>query len=449
MSNQLVTFGHIRDAIGCDRLIISPRSMKARETMPEKINPWDVALEQLKSAVELLHVEQAYYDILSRPKRILQVSVPVKMDDGHVQVFEGYRVQHNDARGPYKGGIRYSPEVSLDEVKALAMWMTWKTAVVDIPYGGAKGGVICNPKAMSEGEVERLTRRFAYMIADVIGPQMDIPAPDVYTEAKHMAWIMDTYSQVKGHMEPAVITGKPIALGGSYGRAQATSRGVVMTVVEASRKLGMPLKGARVAVQGFGNAGMNAALIFHQEQGAKVIAVSDSKGGIYNKEGLDPVKVKEHKARTGSVVGFPGARDITNEELLAVETDVLVPAALENVLTGRNAGDVKAKILAEAANGPCTPDADRILHEMKVLHIPDILANAGGVTVSYFEWVQNLMRVQWSEVEVNSKLAEKMVAAFNTVYDSQKKLEVEMRRAALALAVQRVVDSIKMRGLWP
>jgi glutamate dehydrogenase/leucine dehydrogenase len=417
--------------------------------MSDKVNPWQMALEQLKSAVDLLKVDQAYYDILSRPKRIMQVSVPVKMDDGSVKVFEGYRVQHNDARGPYKGGIRYHPEVSLDEVKALAMWMTWKTAVVDIPYGGAKGGVVCDTKKLSEGEVERMTRRFAYMIADIIGPQTDIPAPDVYTEAKHMAWIMDTYSQVKGHLEPAVITGKPISMGGSYGRAQATSRGVTIASAEAAKKLGLSLKGARVSIQGYGNAGMNCALLFHQDMGSKIIAVSDSKGGIFSKDGLNPMKVSEHKAKTGSVVNFPGARNISNEELLVTDTDVLVPAALENAITAKNAADIKAKILAEAANGPCTPEADRILFEKKVLHVPDILANAGGVTVSYFEWVQNLMRVQWSEEEVNAKLREKMVAAFAGVYDTHAKLGVDMRRAALTLAVQRVVDAMMTRGLWP
>ncbi len=417
--------------------------------MSEKINPWQVALEQLKSAVDLLNVDRSYYDMLARPKRILQVSVPVKMDNGSVKVFEGFRVQHSDARGPYKGGIRYHPQVSLDEVKALSMWMTWKTAVVDIPLGGGKGGVICDPKSMSEGEVERMTRRYAYMISDIIGPYVDIPAPDVYTEAKHMAWIMDTYSILKGHLEPGLITGKPIALGGSLGRGQATSRGVVITVAAAAKKLGIPLKDARVTVQGYGNAGMNAALLFREDYSSKIIAVSDSKGGILNKEGLNPAKVQEHKEKTGSVVNFPGAKNISNEELLMTETDVLVPAALESVLTGKNANGVKAKIIAEAANGPCTPDADRIFHEKKILHIPDILANAGGVTVSYFEWVQNLQRYEWTEAEVNARLNDKMVAAFNAAYDASIKFNVEMRRGALTLAVQSVIDAMRLRGLWP
>jgi glutamate dehydrogenase (NAD(P)+) len=417
--------------------------------MSEKINPWQVALEQLKSAFDLLNVDRGYYDILARPKRILQVSVPVKMDDGSVKVFEGFRVQHSDARGPYKGGIRYHPQVSLDEVKALSMWMTWKTAVVDIPLGGGKGGIICDPKAMSEGEVERMTRRYAYMISDIIGPYVDIPAPDVYTEAKHMAWIMDTYSILKGHLEPGLITGKPIALGGSLGRGQATSRGVVITAAAAAKRLGIPLKDARVTIQGYGNAGMNAALLFHQDYGSKVIAVSDSKGGILNKEGLNPMKVQEHKEKTGSVVNFPGSKNISNEELLMTETDVLVPAALESVLTGKNANGVKAKIIAEAANGPCTPEADKIFHEKKILHIPDILANAGGVTVSYFEWVQNLQRYEWTEAEVNARLNDKMVAAFNAAYDASLKFNVEMRRGALTLAVQRVIDAMRLRGLWP
>jgi glutamate dehydrogenase/leucine dehydrogenase len=417
--------------------------------MSEKINPWQVALEQLKSAVDLLDADPGYYAILSKPKRILQVSVPVKMDDGKIKVFEGFRVQHSDARGPYKGGIRYHPQVSLDEVKALSMWMTWKTAVVDIPLGGGKGGIICDPKSMSEGEVERMTRRYAYMISDIIGPYVDIPAPDVYTEAKHMAWIMDTYSILQGHLEPGLITGKPIPLGGSLGRGQATSRGVVIVAAAAAKKLNMPLKGARVAIQGYGNAGMNAALLFHEDYGAKVIAVSDSKGGIINKDGLNPMRVQEHKEKTGSVINFPGAKNISNEELLVTDTDILVPAALESVLTSKNADGVKTKIIAEAANGPCTPDADRVFHQKKILHIPDILANAGGVTVSYFEWVQNLQRYEWSEAEVNQRLNDKMVAAFNAAYDASIKYDVEMRRGALTLAVQRVIDAMKLRGLWP
>ncbi len=417
--------------------------------MSEKINPWQVALEQLKSAADLLDVDPGYIAFLSTPKRILEVSVPVRMDDGSLNVFEGFRVQHSDARGPYKGGIRYHPKVSLDEVKALSMWMTWKTAVVDVPLGGGKGGIICDPKAMSDGEVERMTRRYAYMISDIIGPFTDIPAPDVYTEAKHMAWIMDTYSTLKGHIEPGLITGKPIPLGGSLGRGQATSRGVAIVVGAAAKKLNIPLKNARIAIQGYGNAGMNAALLFNNDYGSKIIAVSDSKGGIFNRDGLNPAKVQEHKEKTGSVINYPGSKNITNEELLTTDTDVLIPAALEGVLTSKNADGVKARIIAEAANGPCTPGADRVFHQKKILHIPDILANAGGVTVSYFEWVQNLQRYEWSEAEVNQKLNDKMVAAFNSTYDASVKYNVEMRRGALTLAVERVIDAIKLRGIWP
>jgi glutamate dehydrogenase/leucine dehydrogenase len=294
-----------------------------------------------------------------------------------------------------------------------------------------------------------MTRRYAYMISDIIGPLTDIPAPDVYTEAKHMAWIMDTYSTLKGHIEPGLITGKPIPLGGSLGRGQATSRGVAIVVGAAAKKLNIPLKNARIAIQGYGNAGMNAALLFHNDYGSKIIAVSDSKGGIFNRDGLNPAKVQEHKEKTGSVINFPGSKNITNEELLTTDTDVLIPAALEGVLTSKNADGVKARIIAEAANGPCTPAADRVFHQKKILHIPDILANAGGVTVSYFEWVQNLQRYEWSEAEVNQKLNDKMVAAFNATYDASVKYNVEMRRGALTLAVERVIDAIKLRGIWP
>jgi glutamate dehydrogenase/leucine dehydrogenase len=353
-----------------------------------------------------------------------------------------------DARGPFKGGIRYHPNVTLDEVTALSMWMTWKCAVVDIPYGGAKGGICCNPKEMSRGEVERLTRRYTSMITDIIGPYRDVPAPDVYTDAQTMAWIMDTYGQFKGYSVPGCVTGKPISIGGSEGRNEATSMGVDICAREACKQLGMKIKGATVAVQGYGNVGWNAAKIAY-DWGAKVVAVSDSAGGIYCKEGLNPYKVYEHKQKTGSVVNFKGSEQITNEEVLETKCDILIPAALENSITKGNADKVKAKVISEGANGPTTPEADRILCEKKILHVPDILANAGGVTVSYYEWVQNLEREHWPLEEVNSKLETKMVKAFNDVYASSRKEKCNMRGAALMLGVSRVADAIKTLGLWP
>jgi glutamate dehydrogenase (NAD(P)+) len=380
---------------------------------------------------------------------VLTVSLPVKMDKGEIRVFTGYRSQHNDARGPYKGGIRYHPQVTIDEVKALSMWMTWKCAVADIPYGGGKGGIICNPKEMSDGELERMTRRYAYAIADIIGPHTDIPAPDVYTGGKEMAWIMDTYSALKGNfVQPEIITGKPIAIGGSLGRNEATGRGLAFTVREAARKLKINMKAATVAVQGFGNAGQFASQ-FVEEQGAKVIAASDSRGGVYNKAGMEAAALRKHKERTGSVVGFPGAKSMSNEELLETECTILIPAALENQITGKNAGKVKAKIMAEAANGPTTTEADDILYRNKILIIPDILANGGGVTVSYFEWLQNLRRDYWTEAEVNERLDKNITKAFLDVYDTHEKYGVNMRKASTVLAVDRVVEAVKIRGLWP
>jgi glutamate dehydrogenase/leucine dehydrogenase len=397
-------------------------------------------------AAEKIGLDPNITELLKHPKRVLIVSVPVKMDDGKVKVFTGYRVQHNPWRGAYKGGIRYHPKVDLDEVKALAMWMTWKAAVMDIPYGGAKGGVVCNPKEMSQGELERMTRRYTTMILDEIGPYKDVPAPDVYTNPQVMAWIMDTYSTIKGYAVPEIVTGKPVSIGGSLGRLGATGRGVAICAREACSKLGMSIKDARVAVQGYGNVGYHAAVIA-AEMGARLIAASDSKGGVYNPSGIDPVKLREHKQQTGSVLGYPGAEEITNEELLTLDCDILMPCALESVLTEKNAAEVKAKIVSEGANGPTTPQADKIIYEKGILLIPDILANAGGVTVSYFEWVQNLHREQWTEEEVNQKLERKMVKAFNDVYQLAKKENVDMRTAAMILAVQRVAEAFK--GLFP
>lgn len=417
--------------------------------MSTQIGPLDVALEQLKIAAEMLNLDPGVHAFLKRPKRTLTVSIPVKMDDDQVQIFWGCRVQHIDARGPYKGGIRYHPCVNLDEVKALAMWMTWKCAVVDIPYGGAKGGVCCNPKKMSQTELEHLTRRYTNMLLDFIGPYKDVPAPDVYTNPQIMAWLMDTYSRFKGYSVPECVTGKPIIVGGSEGRNEATSRGVIISIREATRRVGMKMKGATMAVQGYGNVGGNAAKIAH-DMGVKVVGVSDSRGGIYSPKGLDPAKVWEHKMKTGSVLGFKNAvKEITNPELLELECDILVPAALENQITKANAGRIKAIIVGEAANGPTTPDADKILREKKVFLIPDILANAGGVTASYFEWVQNLTREHWTLEEVNRKLENVMVKSFKDVYDAMVKEEVDMRTSALLLGVGRVAKAIETLGLWP
>ncbi|MFP3165770.1 MAG: Glu/Leu/Phe/Val dehydrogenase [Nitrososphaeria archaeon] len=408
-----------------------------------------MALQQLKKAADLLNLEEDLREVLSHPQREVQVSLPVRMDNGKVKVFTGYRVQHNNARGPYKGGIRYHPNVSLDEVRALAMWMTWKTAVLDLPLGGAKGGIICDPKTLSPGEVERLTRRYAYAISGIIGPYEDVPAPDVYTGPQHMAWIMDTYSVLKGHLEPGVITGKPIEIGGSLGRNDSTSRGVAIVVAEAAKNLNINVKGATVAIQGFGNVGSNAAIIMAKEYGMKIVAVSDSKGGIYNKNGLNVDKVLAEKEKSGTVTTYKDAEKITNDEVLTLDVDVLVPAALEQVITKDNAGKIKARIIGEGANGPTTPEADEILYQKGTVVIPDILANSGGVTVSYFEWVQDLERLQWSLEQVNKMLEQKMVKAFNDVYEASKKYKTDMRTAALTVAVSRVSQAIKLRGIWP
>lgn len=413
-----------------------------------RLNPFEIAVKQLEIAGEKLKLDPDVVSVLKHPRRVITVSVPVKMDDGTVKVFTGYRVQHFRARGPYKGGIRYHPSVDLDEVKALAMWMTWKCAVVDIPYGGAKGGVMCNPKEMSRGELERLTRRYTAMLADDIGPYKDVPAPDVYTDAQTMAWIMDTYSQFKGYLVPEVVTGKPVHVGGSEGRAEATGRGVAICAREAAKSLGISLNEATVAVQGYGNVGVSAAKILHQ-MGCKIIAASDSRGGIYQPTGIDPVALAKHKEKTGTVLGFGNSKQITNEDLLEIECDILVPAALENVITKENAPQVKARIVCEGANGPTTPEADEILHKRGVFVVPDILANAGGVTVSYFEWTQNLRRESWGEEEVNRKLEQKMVKAFGEVLEIYKKHNVHMRTAAYMLGVGRVAEAFKTLGLFP
>jgi glutamate dehydrogenase/leucine dehydrogenase len=407
-------------------------------------NPYEAALKQLDIAAEKLNLDLGIHEILKHPMRAFIVNIPLVMDDGGVRVFTGYRVQYNDALGPTKGGIRYHPDLTLDEVTALAAWMTWKTAVTGLPLGGGKGGIRCNPKEMSKSELERLTRGYARAISRFIGPFTDVPAPDVYTTEEMMAWIMDEYSEIVGYPAFGVVTGKPINVGGSRGRNEATSRGLMYTVVEAAKYLGISLKGATVAVQGYGNVGYNAARLLN-EIGCKIIAVSDSKGGAYNPDGLDPEKVLEHKNKTGSVVDYPGSSFITNEQLLELECDILVPAALENQITEANAANIKAKIVAEGANGPVTPEADEILFKKGIFVVPDILANSGGVIVSYFEQVQNQMNYYWSEEEVRAKLKDTITNAFNDIVVMSEKHNINMRVAAYMLAVKRVADAVLAR----
>jgi len=414
----------------------------------EDLNPLRIAQIQFDMAAEYLKLDQGLRQILRAPKRVLEVSIPTKMDNGQVKVFSGYRVQHNVVRGPSKGGIRYHPNVTLDELKALAMWMTWKTATVNIPYGGAKGGVICDPKRMSKPELERMTRRYASEILPMIGPEQDIPAPDVYTDAQTMAWIMDTYSMTKGYSALGVVTGKPLSIGGSEGRKEATARGVLVTVEEACKVKKMPFRGASVAIQGFGNVGSLVAKLFVEKK-ARVVAISDSRGGVFNSRGIDPLKAMRYKERAGTVVGMPGTSRISNDDLLMLKCDILVPAALESVITLNNVEQIKAKIVAEAANGPTTPHADEVLARRGILLIPDILANAGGVTVSYFEWVQDLQSFFWPVAEVNAKLESVMRRAFLEVFESMRKHRTQMRTGAYVLAVGRVADAALVRGLFP
>jgi len=424
------------------------KNQKNSAVPAEKPDAWKVAQQQLRNVADLIQLDAGLYEQISRPKLCLTVSVPIKQDDGKIRVYTGHRVQHSTARGPGKGGIRYHPDVTLDEVKALAMWMTWKCAVMGLPYGGAKGGIACDPRAMSEGELERMTRRYTCEILPIIGPERDIPAPDVNTTPQVMAWVMDTYSMNKGYTVPGVVTGKPVPIGGSLGRSTATSRGLMFTVLSALRHLKMKPSGLRVAVQGYGNAGYYAAKLLH-EIGFRIIACSTSKGGIRVEKGFDPDVVNQHYHKTGSVTGFKGAEEITNEELLALDCDILLPCALEGQLTAANAGNVKAKIVGEGANGPTTPEADAILNAKGVFVIPDVLANAGGVTVSYFEWVQALQEYFWSEAEVNGKLKELMDRSFASVLAVSLERKVDMRRAAYVLAVSRVAEAHRLRGLYP
>ena len=411
-------------------------------------NVWTMAQSQLDEVAKLIGLDDSVHKFIRYPKRILEVSVPVRMDNGVFTMFTGYRVQHNMSRGPSKGGIRFHPDVTLDEVKALAMWMTWKCALVNIPFGGAKGGVICDPKSMSVQELENLTRRFTTEISIIIGPEKDIPAPDVYTTPQIMAWIMDTFSMQHGYSIPGVVTGKPISIGGSQGRDKATARGCLYVVDEAMNSLGIPVQGARVAIQGFGNAGLHAGELMAQ-RGYTIVAASDSRGGVYSERGLNVAELIAHKETTGSVVGLENTDSISNHELLVCECDVLVPAALEKVITADNARKIKAKIVAEAANGPTLPEADDILYERNIMVLPDILANAGGVTVSYFEWVQDLQNNFWEEDEINKRLKQKMTRAFAETADQARRYNVDMRRGAYAVAVSRVAEATAERGLYP
>ena len=420
---------------------------KAVMTAPRE-NPWQAALKQFSVAADLLALKRGVRELLAQPKRELATNFPVKLEDGSVRVFTGYRVHHSTVLGPTKGGIRYHPDVTLDEVRALAMWMTWKCAVAGLPYGGAKGGVVCNPKELSRVELERLTRRYATEITMLIGPESDIPAPDVGTTPQVMAWIMDTYSMHRGYSVPAVVTGKPIAIGGSAGRIEATGRGVMISAREAAKHLGMALPGARVVVQGYGNVGSIAAYLLH-DQGCKIIAASDSGGGVYSEKGFDPRALLRHKEQTGSVVGFPGTDAITNDDLLELPCEILVPSALEGQITGENAPRIKTRMIVEGANGPLTPEADEILRENKVLVVPDILANIGGVVVSYFEWVQDIQSFFWSEEEINERLERIVVRSFREVLATSQEKRMDMRTGALVRAVGRVSDALVIRGIYP
>jgi len=409
-------------------------------------NPFELAQAQLAEAAKILNLDEATHSMLRMPMRELVVSIPVKMDNGATKIFKGFRVQYNDAKGPTKGGIRFHPEETIDTVRALAAWMTWKCAIVDLPYGGGKGGVICNPKEMSVGELERLARGYIRAVAQIIGPEKDIPAPDVYTTPQIMAWMMDEFSKIRQYNSPGVITGKPIPLGGSLGRGDATARGGMYVLREAANKLGIKLSNATVAIQGYGNAGQHAHRLVTELFGSKVVAVSDSQGGVYSKGGLDFKTLLEHKTSKKTVSSYQLGERITNEQLLELGVDIIIPAALENVITKENAPRIKAKIICELANGPTNLEADHILHEKGVFVIPDFLANAGGVTVSYFEWVQNLYGLYWTTEEVYEKLDRKMTKAFQEMYRMYEDKKVHPRLAAYLVSVARVAEAMKLRG---
>ncbi len=412
------------------------------------VSPWEQALTQLDQAARIMNLDPNVHEVLRYPKRTLEVAVPTRLDNGTVRVFTGYRVHHNTSRGPSKGGIRYHPGVHLDEVKALAMWMTWKCAVVGIPYGGAKGGVVVDPKTLSKAELERLTRRYASEILPLIGPERDIPAPDVGTDEQIMAWIMDTYSMNQGYSVPGVVTGKPQSVGGSEGRRASTARGVMYVTIATLSHLAMPVDQARVVIQGYGKVGAPAVRLLH-EQGCLIVGVGDAGGAVYNDRGLSPVGLATHQAEAGTVAGFEGGNPVDNEQLLQLECDVLIPAALEGVITKHNAPMLQCNIVVEAANGPTTPDADDILHDRGIQVVPDILANAGGVTVSYFEWVQDLQAYFWSEDEVNARLRRVIEEAYVDVLELAEDRKVTMRQAATILGVSRVAEAHTTRGLFP
>jgi glutamate dehydrogenase (NAD(P)+) len=411
-------------------------------------NPYTIACQQLKGVMQALDMSEGLYDLLSKPKRTLIVSIPTKMDDGSLKVFTGYRVQHSTTRGPGKGGIRYAANVNLDEVTALAMWMTWKCALLRLPFGGAKGGICCNPSAMSQKELERMTRRYTTEIISAIGPTKDIPAPDMNTNPQVMSWIMDTFSATQGYAVPGVVTGKPLQIGGIQGRTPATGRGIMYTTQFAVRRLHPGNSDLTCAVQGFGNVGSFTCKFLH-ESGMRVVAISDMFGGIYNRNGIDPNALLEHVKKAGRVEGFPGTDKITNEELLELDVDILLPCAMENQITALNAGKIKAKLIVEGANGPTTPEADKILWERGRYIVPDILANAGGVTVSYFEWVQALQETFWTERDVNLRLRDMMEHAFEETYALQQQKKIDMRTAAYLLSVRRVIEAHQLRGLYP
>ena len=429
-------------------MVVETSAREAAVVATAERDLFEVAVEQFEIAADVLGLDDDMRRVLSHCQRELTVHFPVEMDDGSVQVFTGHRVQHNAGPGPTKGGIRYHQSVTLAEVKALAMWMTWKCAVVGLPFGGAKGGVRVNPKLLSRTELQNLTRRYTAEISILIGPTKDIPAPDVNTNPQIMAWLMDTYSMNVGYSVPGVTTGKPLVLGGSEGRNEATGRGCVFAIEQAAKVVGMDLAKSRTVVQGFGNAGSVAARLM-AELGSRVVAASDSRGGTYNPKGLDLVALAFHKRRTGSVSGFREGQDVTNEELLLLDCDILIPAALENQITAANAGDIKARIIAEAANGPTLPEADAILYDRGIFVLPDIFANAGGVTVSYFEWVQALQAFPWTEQEVNERLRRIMTRAFDAVYETSQRHKVHMRTAALVRAIARVSELNELRGIYP
>ncbi len=422
--------------------------MAGESYMVEDLDPFDIAVKQLEKAAKVINLDKQALNLLKEPLQILQVRIPVKMDDGRTEVFTGFRVHYNNARGPVKGGIRFHPVESLSTVKALAAWMTWKTAIVDIPLGGAKGGIICDPKKLSAGELERLSRAYVRALGEYIGPEVDVPAPDVYTTPQIMAWMMDEYENIVRRSAPGVITGKPLELGGSLGRGDATAKGGMYVLREGAKKLGLDLSKATVAIQGFGNAGQFAVKLVQEHFQSKVVAVSDTKSGIYSEKGINFDALVEHKKKTGSVANFPGSKNITNEELLELKVDVLIPAAIENQLTAKNADKVKAKIILELANGPTTPDADEIFFKKKIMLLPDFLANSGGVTVSYFEWVQNVGGYYWDLDEVYSRLDKKMTKATKEVLDAAEKYKIDTRTAAYTISIKRVADAMKLRGWY-